>query len=44
MTYLESGWAPIDELDRAVGLDRGNSSIHVLGHNISAVQQADGLK
>ena len=38
--YLESSGAPVDELDRALGLDRGNGCVDVLGHHITTVQHA----
>ena len=34
---LESSGAPIDELNGSLGLDGGNSSIDILGDNISSV-------
>ena len=37
---LEAGRAPIDELDRALRLDRRNGSVHVLRHDITAVHHA----
>jgi hypothetical protein len=39
-TELESSRAPVDELDGPLGLERGNGSVGILGHDISAVQQA----
>ena len=39
---LESGGAPIDELDGLLGLDGGNGSVDVLGNNITTVEQAAG--
>lgn len=39
-TNLEASWAPVDELDRALGLEGGNGLVHVLGNDISAVKQA----
>lgn len=41
-TTLESGGAPIDELDGALGLDGGNSGVDILGDNVSAVHEAAG--
>ncbi|KAF1771605.1 hypothetical protein GCK72_003432 [Caenorhabditis remanei] len=38
---LESGWAPVDELDRTLGLDGGDGGVDVLWHNISTVQEAN---
>ena len=40
IVHLETSWAPINELDGALGLDGGNSSIDILGHDITAVQHA----
>ena len=37
---LEPGRAPVDELDRALRLDRGDGGVDVLGHDVSAVQHA----
>mmetsp|Transcript_19726 Transcript_19726/g.55730 ORF Transcript_19726/g.55730 Transcript_19726/m.55730 type:complete len:511 (-) Transcript_19726:7-1539(-) len=37
---LESGWAPVDELDGALGLDGGNGGVDVLWHDVSAVHEA----
>ena len=39
---LEAGRAPVDELDRALGLDRGDGRVHVLGDDVSAVHHAAG--
>ncbi len=39
-TNLESSWAPVDELDGTLGLESGNSTVDILGNNITAVQQA----
>merc|ERR1712135_208691 len=39
---LESGWAPIDELDGSLGLDGCNSGADILGDNITTVQHAAG--
>mmetsp|Transcript_23949 Transcript_23949/g.66098 ORF Transcript_23949/g.66098 Transcript_23949/m.66098 type:complete len:317 (-) Transcript_23949:572-1522(-) len=39
-TALESGGTPIDKLDGALRLDRGNRCIDVLGHDIAAVHHA----
>ncbi len=41
-TDLETSWAPVDELDGALGLEGGNSSVDVLWNDISTVQQAGG--
>lgn len=39
---LEASGAPVDELDGALGLEAGNSSVRVLWHDIAAVEQAGG--
>ena len=39
-TDLEACRAPIDNLDRLLGLDGSNSLLDILVHNITAVQQA----
>lgn len=39
-TNLETSWAPVDELNGALGLEVGNSRVGVLGDNVTAVQQA----
>ena len=39
---LESGGAPIDELDGALRLDGGDGGVHVLGHDVPAVHEAAG--
>jgi len=41
-TALETGWAPVDELDGALGFNGGNSSVDVLGDDITSVHQAAG--
>lgn len=41
-TNLETGRAPVDELDGALGLDLGNGSVGVLGDDVTTVQQAGG--
>ena len=40
--HLESGGAPVHELDGALGLDGGDGGVHVLGHDVSAVEHAAG--
>jgi hypothetical protein len=40
MPDLESGGAPIDKLNGTLGLDGGNRGLHILGHDITTVQQA----
>merc|ERR1719326_2030235 len=37
---LESGWAPVDELDGSLGLDGGNSGVDILGDDITSVHEA----
>ena len=39
---LEARRAPVDELDRALGLDRGDRGVDVLGHDVAAVHEAAG--
>merc|ERR1719384_873189 len=39
---LESGGAPVDELDRALRLDRGDGRVNILGDHVSAVHKAAG--
>merc|ERR1719343_1606029 len=39
---LESGGAPVDKLNGALGLDGGNSGVDVLGDDISTVHEAAG--
>merc|ERR1719273_643208 len=41
-TALETGWAPIDELDGSLGLDGGDSGVDILGDNITSVHKAAG--
>eukprot|EP00054_Salpingoeca_dolichothecata_P031339 m.263169 g.263169 ORF g.263169 m.263169 type:complete len:467 (+) comp26822_c0_seq1:96-1496(+) len=41
-TDLETGGAPVDKLDGALGLDGGNGSVDVLGDDITTVQHAAG--
>ena len=41
-TELEASRAPVDELDRALGLESGDSGVGVVGDNVTAVQQARG--
>lgn len=41
-TNLETSRAPVDELDGALGLEVGDSSVGVLGDDVSAVEQAGG--
>ena len=38
---LETGRAPVDELDGALSLDGGDGGVHVLGDDITTVHQAD---
>jgi hypothetical protein len=37
---LEAGGTPVDELDGPLGLDVGDGGVHVLGHDVAAVQHA----
>jgi hypothetical protein len=39
-TNLETSWAPVDELDGALGLEGSNSTVHILGDDISTVKEA----
>merc|ERR1719428_1353929 len=39
---LESGWAPVDELDGSLGLDGGNGGVDILWHDITSVHEAAG--
>jgi len=39
-TALEAGWAPVDELDGALGLDGGDGGVDVLGDDITTVHHA----
>ena len=39
---LESSGTPVDKLDGSLGLDGGDGSVDILGHNISSVQHAAG--
>jgi len=39
---LESGGAPVDELDGTLGLDCGDCCVDVLGDNVSSVHEAGG--
>jgi len=39
-TALESGGAPVDELDSALGLDGGDGGVDVLGDDITTVHEA----
>merc|ERR1719273_2116632 len=41
-TALETGWAPIDELNGSLGLDGGNSGVDILGDDITSVHEAAG--
>jgi hypothetical protein len=41
-TDLEASWAPIDELDSSLGLDACDGCMHLLGHDITTVEQASG--
>ena len=39
-TALETGWAPVNELDGSLGLDGGNSGVDILWDNITSVHEA----
>jgi hypothetical protein len=41
-TALETGRAPVDELDGTLGLDGGNSGVDVLGDDITTVHHTAG--
>jgi hypothetical protein len=41
-TDLEASGAPVDELDGTLGLDGGDGSVDVLGHNVTTVQHTAG--
>ena len=40
--HLEAGRTPVDELDAALRLDGCDGGVHVLGHDVAAVQHAAG--
>ena len=39
-TYLETSWAPVDELDSSLGFDVGDGSIDILWNDITAEKEA----
>jgi hypothetical protein len=39
-TYLESGGAPVHELNGPLGFDCGDSGLNILWHDITTVQKA----
>ena len=39
-TALETGWAPVDELNSSLGLDGGDSGVDILGDDITSVHEA----
>merc|ERR1712151_1136746 len=39
---LETGWAPVDELDGSLGLDGGDGGVDILGDDITSVHEAAG--
>jgi hypothetical protein len=41
-TDLETGWAPVNELNGSLGLDGGNSGVDVLWNDITSVHAGDG--
>ena len=42
VTYLEASQAPVDELNRLLGLDARDSSRSILGDDVATVEQAAG--
>merc|ERR1712018_635252 len=38
--YLEASRAPVDKLDAPLGLDGGNGSVYILGHDVTPVEEA----
>ena len=41
-TNLEPSWAPVDELDSALGLESSNCTLDVVGDNVTSVEEAGG--
>ena len=39
---LEAGGTPVNELNSALVLDRGDRRVHVLWHDVASVEQAAG--
>ena len=39
-TALETGWAPVDELNGSLGLDGSNGGVDILWHDITSVHEA----
>jgi len=39
-TTLETGWAPVNELDGSLGLDGGDSGVDILWDDITSVHEA----
>merc|ERR1712023_308859 len=39
---LEAGWAPVDKLDGALGLDGGDGGIDILGDDVTTVHHTAG--
>ena len=39
---LEASWAPVDELDGALGLDGSDGGVDILGHDVTTVQHTAG--
>merc|ERR1712206_30708 len=37
---LETGWAPVDELDGSLGLDGGDGGVDILGDDVTSVHKA----
>jgi len=40
--YLETGWAPVDELNGSLGLDICDRSVDIFGHNVASEEQTAG--
>ena len=40
--YLEGSGTPVNKLNAPLALDGGNRSVHILGHDITAVEHAAG--
>merc|ERR1719181_1409772 len=41
-TALETGWAPVDELNGSLGLDGGDGGVDILWNDITSVHEATG--
>ena len=42
MSYLEASRTPVNELNGALGLDRGDGLIYVFWHDVTSVEQTAG--